>query len=169
MTNKKQKVINEDIDYLRSLQLEETKIQNNRMTWIITAQALVFAVLSQCIDDIMPKICSCCGLVKKDIPFDMSTVVICLMLFVGLAISISALYSMLVSKQTIGDVMDTWKEYNSTPEMFRSHPIPHKVMAAPEEILNSKLSWLALHDFVPIVFCSAWIVLFGSLTLYFVL
>ncbi len=80
-------------------------------------------------------------------------------MIVGVFIAVSAVYSSLISEISIGAVLSDWNYYDSLSIERKPNPVKHKIIVAPNEILNSKLSWLAFHTFAPKVFLAAWIVL----------
>lgn len=137
------KEINDNVDYLYKLQKDETEHQNHRLMWTLTAQALIFAAL-------------CTLLPKEKFGSDYNFVIINLIL-VGILISISGIYSMLISKTSIGVVYELWNEYDASSRDEKKEQICHRVSLAPSHFLRSRLRWLMFYSFAPNVFCAAWL------------
>lgn len=155
MGQTKQYDYNSVADYYYKLQRDETSHQSNRMTWIIAAQALVFAGICT--------LAYSTTILPNNIPIDQfCNMLICILVIVGVLTSISAVYSIFNSYFTIGSILDEWNDYDSLKVDQKPNPIAHKVIAAPNAVLNSGFSWLTLSSFVPKVFASAWILLFLS-------
>lgn len=138
------KPINDNIDYLYKLQKDETEHQNHRLMWILTAQALIFTGLCS----LLPRYCG--ALCAHVIP---------LLILVGVSLSISGLYSTLISKTAIGTVYEQWRKYDSCSKEKKRLPLHHLVSLAPPHFLRSKISWLMFCHFAPNIFCAAWITL----------
>ena len=136
--------VNKNVDHLYSLQKDETEHQDHRLMWILTAQALIFTALCT----ILPNY----GEVNGDC-------VILLIITIGVLISISGIYSMLVSRTAIGTVYEMWNKYNSLNEEKKRLPLHHVISLAPTHFLKSKINWLIFCHFAPNVFCAAWITL----------
>lgn len=137
------KQVNENVDYLYTLQKDETEHQDHRLMWILTAQALIFTGL--------------CSLFSKDETHKFD--VIFLFILVGVLISISGLYSMLISRTAIGTVYERWNKYDSSTKKKKKLPLHHIISLAPVHFLRSNISWLMFCHFAPNVFCAAWITL----------
>lgn len=148
MKNLSQKDFNEVADYYYGLLRDETSYQSNRMMWIIAAQALVFTGVSALLDSS-----------KYLFIAELENILLCLLVIVGIFISFSAVYTYLISDISVGSILDDWNYYDNLPIKKKPKPIHHKIIVAPDVILNSKLSWLAFHAFAPKVFATAWIVL----------
>lgn len=147
-----QKHFNEVADYYYKLQRDETNHQSNRMNWIIAAQALVFTGICALVPNKT--------IISNGILTERSdNVLLWLLIIVGVLTSISAVYSLSVSEISIGSILDDWHDYDSLNIRRKPNPIAHKVIVAPNTILECGLKWLALHTFVPKVFASAWFVL----------
>lgn len=143
-----QKDFNEVADYYYGLQRDETSYQGNRMMWIIAAQALVFTGISALLDSS-----------KHLFIAELENILLCLLIIVGVFISLSAVYTYLISDISIGSILDDWNHYDKLPVKRKPNPIHHKMIVVPDVILNSKLNCLAFHAFAPKVFATAWIVL----------
>lgn len=138
------KEINENIDYLYKLQKDETEHQNHRLMWILTAQALIFAAL-------------CTLLSNECIKYNLNFVITNLIL-VGVLISISGIYSMLISQTSIGVVYELWDRYNKVLDNNeKREQMHHLISLAPSHFLVSRIKWLMFYSFAPNVFCAAWI------------
>lgn len=83
----RQKQINKNVDYLYNLQKDETVHQNHRVTWILSAQALLFTGL--------------CALAHNTLIDIIEPLIIAM----GLLLAISAIYSMSISELSIGHVL----------------------------------------------------------------
>ncbi len=136
--------INKNVDYLYKLHKDETEHQNHRLMWILTAQALIFTAL-------------CTLLPKYDTAICLNPVIVTILTLVGILISISGLYSLLVSKTAIGTVYERWNKYNKLSNAEKKKSIHHIISLAPKHIMNSRITWLMFCYFAPNVFCSAWI------------
>lgn len=136
--------VNKNVDHLYSLQKDETEHQDHRLMWILTAQALIFTALCTILSNY--------GEVNEDC-------VILLIITIGVLISISGIYSMLVSRTAIGTVYEMWNKYNSLNEEKKRLPLHHVISLAPTHFLKSKINWLIFCHFAPNVFCAAWITL----------
>ena len=149
--------INRNIDYLYTLQKDETEHQNHRLMWILTAQALIFTAV-------------CTLLPKCDTTFYLNPIIVTILALVGILISISGLYSMLVSKTAIGTVYERWNKYDKLSNAEKKNSIHHIISLAPKHIMKSRITWMMFCYFAPNVFCSAWIsisimYLFGKLSI----
>lgn len=138
------KQINDNVDYLYNLQKDETEHQDHRSMWILTAQALIFTGL--------------CALLPQN-GERLHTYIIILLILVGVLLSISGIYSMLISKTAIGTVYERWNKYNSYFKKKKKQPLHHLVSLAPSHFLRSKINWLMFCYFAPNVFCATWITL----------
>ncbi len=138
------KQINKNVDYLYGLQKDETEHQDHRLMWILTAQALIFTGL--------------CSLFSKTCHIEESCIVI-LVILAGISISISGIYSMLISRTAIGTVYERWHKYDSLTKKKKRLPLHHIVSLAPTHFLRSKWNWLMFCHFAPNVFCAAWVTL----------
>ena len=147
------KEINENVDYLYKLQKDETEHQNHRLMWILTAQALIFAAL-------------CTLLSNESDEYNLIFVIINLILVGGL-ISISGIYSMLISQTSIGVAYELWDRYNKiSDDNEKREQMYHLLSLAPSHFLKSKIKWLMFYGFAPNVFCAAWINLVLTYCLY---
>ena len=142
--------INDNVDYLYQLQKDETAHQDHRLMWILTAQALIFTGLCS----LLPK----CKMLND--------YVLILLILVGVFISVSGLYSVLISKTAIGTVYERWRKYDSGSLKKKKRPLHHLVSLAPSHFLRSKISWLMFCHFAPNVFCAAWITLLSTYLMY---
>lgn len=141
----KQEYVNPVVDYYYKLQKDETDHQNHRVMWILTAQALIFTGLCT----LAPKVCE-----GFDVRF-----IGCLLVVVGVSISISGIYSVAISTTSIGTIYERWHAYDKTLRQKKPKVIPHLVSAAPSDVLDSKFRFLMFYTFAPNVFCTAWIIL----------
>lgn len=139
--------INENVDYLYNNQVDETAHQNHRITWIIAAQTLLFTGFCSIIDD---------G----------SQNIIALLISVGVCLSISGIYSMLVGELSLGIILEKWGDYSSKSIRQKRRVIPHHVILAPPTVLKSKWQFLMLYKFMPNVFCAAWLMLLTNYSIY---
>ena len=128
--------------FFYQMQKDETEHQNRRMLWGLSAQALVFAGLTQ--------------LYNNSIYFPyISEVTIAVLGMVGICVSISSVYSMIVGDMSICRIFFEADKYN---EIKDKNPIVRQwVMTAPGVVLNCWLNFLSLYSFIPKVFCAAWI------------
>lgn len=102
-----QKQVNRNIDYLYRLQINETEHQNHRLGWILTAQALIFAGL-----------CAILTQVSSELKDYLYETIITLFLIIGVLLSISGVYSIIISRVSIGTTTKMW-------DMYKNH-IPQK-------------------------------------------
>ena len=63
----RQKQINKNVDYLYNLQKDETVHQNHRVTWILSAQALLFTGLCALAHNTLIDIIDCYGITPRNI------------------------------------------------------------------------------------------------------
>ena len=94
-----QKWINKNVDYLYKLQINETEHQNHRLGWILAAQALIFTSLCALLAGNLGSNCNfkCC-------------VIVPLIVIIGVLLSISGIYSVIISETSIGIVYETWDD-----------------------------------------------------------
>ncbi len=136
--------INKNVDYLYGLHIKETEHQNHRLSWILAAQALIFTGL-----------CTLLTIVKGT-----DIVMIAIVVLIGILLSISGVYSVIVGEASNSVVMGMWNEYDSMRcRRIKEKPIPHLVTLAPEYIMKSSTQFLLFCRFAPNVFCAAWITL----------
>lgn len=143
-----QKWINKNVDYLYKLQINETEHQNHRLGWILAAQALIFTSLCALLAGNLGSNCNfkCC-------------VIVPLIVIIGVLLSISGIYSVIISETSIGIVYETWDDYDKQPHAKKGQPLSHLISLAPDNILRSPLSFLQFYSFAPNVFCAAWMTL----------
>ena len=144
-----QKWINKYVDYLYKLQINETEHQNHRLGWIIAAQALIFTGL--------------CALLAGNFGCDcnlLCCVIVPLIVVIGILLSISGIYSVVISETSIGIVYETWDDYDKQLRAKKVKPMPHLVSLAPDNILRSPFKFLQFYSFAPNVLCTAWMTLF---------
>lgn len=143
-----QKRINKNVDYLYKLQINETEHQNHRLGWILAAQALIFTSLCALLAGNFGKACDfqCCVLIP-------------LIVVIGVLLSISGIYSIVISETSIGMVYETWDDYNKYPRAKKDKTLPHLISLAPDNILKSSFKFLQFYSFAPNVFCAAWMTL----------
>ncbi|MCR5643309.1 MAG: hypothetical protein K6G32_08245 [Prevotella sp.] len=146
--NMHQKQINKNVDYLYKLQINETEHQNHRLGWILAAQALIFTSLCALLAGNYGKACDfqCC-------------VIIPLIVVIGVLLSISGIYSVVISETSIGMVYENWDDYDKQPRAKKDKPLSHFVSLAPDNILRSSFGFLQFYSFAPNVFCAAWMTL----------
>ena len=143
-----QKWVNKNVDYLYKLQINETEHQNHRLGWIIAAQALIFTGLCALLD----------GNFGSECKF-YSSVIIPLIVVIGVLLSISGIYSVVISETAIGMVYEIWDEYDKLPCTKKRKHLSHLVSLAPSNILRSSFRFLQFYSFAPNVFCAAWMTL----------
>lgn len=144
----RQKWINKDVDYLYKLQIDETEHQSHRLGWILAAQALIFTGLCALLAGTFGDNCNfqCCTIIP-------------LIVVIGVLLSISGIYSVVISETSIGRVYETWDDYDNLPRAKKDKPLPHLVSLAPDNILTSPFKFLQFYSFAPNVFCAAWMTL----------
>lgn len=143
-----QKLINKNVDYLYKLQINETEHQNHRLGWILAAQALIFTGL--------------CALLAGNFGSAYkfySSVIVPLIVVIGVLLSISGVYSVVISETAIGMVYETWDDYDKMPRAKKRNLLPHFMSLAPSNILTSPFKFLHFYSFAPNVFCAAWMTL----------
>ena len=138
----KQDRVNQNVDNLYKWQIDETGHQNHRLAWILAAQTIIFAAL-------------CTVLCAENL----KECVIVVLILVGILISISGIYSVLISQTAIGTVFERWHQYDSLPAKLKELPIPHVISLVPTHFLKSGFRWLMFYSFAPNVFCAAWVTL----------
>jgi len=138
-----QELINRNVDYLYRLQIEETEHQHHRLSWILAAQSIIFVGL--------------CTLLPKCNTYVVH--LIWLLAAIGVSLSISGIYSVLVGQLSIGTVLERWDEYDGKKKREKCKEIPHQVILSPSSVMRSRLQFLLLYSFAPKVFCAAWIAL----------
>ena len=143
-----QKKINKNVDYFYNLQINETEHQNHRLGWILAAQALIFTSLCALLAGNIGSGCDfqCCAIVP-------------LIIIIGVLLSISGIYSVVISETSIGRVYETWDDYDKQPHAKKVKSVPHLVSLVPENILKSPFRFLQFYSFAPNVFCAAWMTL----------
>lgn len=141
----RQEMINHNVDSLYKWQIDETGHQNHRLGWILAAQTIIFAALSTIL--YVQKLKEC---------------VIIILILAGVLISISGIYSVLISQTAIGTVFERWHQYDSLSSKQKERPIPHIISLVPTHILESGFRFLMFYSFAPNVFCAAWITLLLS-------
>lgn len=140
-----QKQINENVDYLYDLQIKETEHQDHRLSWILAAQALIFTGLCTLLT------------IEKGADIIMITVIV----VIGILLSISGVYSVIVGEASNSVVMGMWNEYDRQKcHRIKEKPIPHLVVLTPDFIMKSSTQFLLFCRFAPNVFCAAWITMF---------
>ena len=142
-----QKQINRNVDYLYKLQIGETEHQHHRLSWILAAQSIMFASLSVLIS------CEKSGGLVTD-------ALIALFIAVGVSLSISGIYSILVGELSIGTVLERWDEYDCRQKSEKYDEIPHVVILSPSTVMQSRLKFLLIYSFAPKVLCAGWMALF---------
>ena len=144
----KQKWINKNVDYLYKLQINETEHQNHRLGWLLAAQALVFTGLCALFAGNFSTLYNfqCC-------------VIVPLIVVIGVLLSISGIYSVIISETSIGTVYEIWDDYDKMSRAMKAKPLLHLVSLAPDNILKSPFGFLQFYSFAPNVFCAAWITL----------
>ena len=143
-----QKWVNKNVDYLYKLQINETEHQNHRLGWIIAAQALIFTGLCALVAGNYGSACKF-----------YSGAVIPLIVVIGVLLSISGIYSVVISETAIGMVYEIWDDYDKLPRAKKRKPLSHLVSLAPSNILRSPFRFLQFYSFAPNVFCAAWMTL----------
>lgn len=146
-----QKLINRNVDYLYKLQINETEHQHHRLSWILAAQSIMFAGISVLLSD---------GSYKM--PDEVKIIVgalISLIVAIGVSISISGIYSMLVGELCVGTILERWDEYDCKQDSEKKKEIPHQVILSPGTVMRSRLKVLLLYSFAPKVFCAGWMAL----------
>ena len=133
--------INKNVDYLYNLQKDETVHQNHRVTWILSAQALLFTGL--------------CALAHNTLIDIIEPLIIAM----GLLLAISAIYSMSISELSIGHVFEMWNDYDTSDDNDKERPYPHRVSLSPKFVMDSRISFLMFFKFAPNVLFSSWFVL----------
>ncbi len=134
-----QKLINRNVDYLYNLQIGETEHQHHRLSWILAAQSIIFVGL--------------CTLLSA--PHNTYVVqLIWLLAAIGVSLSISGIYSVLVGELSIGTVLERWDEYDSKNKREKCKEVPHQVILSPSSVMRSRLQFLLLYSFAPKVFCA---------------
>lgn len=136
-----QEKINQNVDYLYRRQIDETEHQNHRLAWILAAQAIIFAAL--------------CSVLYCDLKECVRTVLI----WVGILISISGIYSVLISQTAIGTVYEYWHQYDMLSRKQKEQPMAHIISLVPTHFLRSMFRGFMFYTFAPNVFCAAWITL----------
>lgn len=137
-----QEKINLNVDSLYKWQIDETGHQNHRLAWILAAQTIIITAL-------------CTVLCAENL----KECVIVVLLLVGILISVSGIYSVLISQTAIGTVFERWHHYDSLPLKLKKLPIPHVISLVPTHFLKSGFRWLMFYSFAPNVFCAAWVTL----------
>ena len=135
----KTETYNENIDFFYKMQKDETEHQNRRMLWGLTTQALLFAGFSQLTE-------------KAYHNPQMTRILVFILMVVGICVSISAVYSMVVGDLSFSRIFAASNVYEENKD-----DVKHWVMTAPKAVLESRLSFLSLYSFVPRVFCAAWL------------
>lgn len=143
-----QKWINKNVDYLYKLQINETEHQNHRLGWILAAQALIFTGLCALLAGNLGSMYEllCC-------------VIVPLIVVIGVLLSISGIYSVIISETSIGTVYEMWDDYDKLPRAKKKKALSHLVSLAPDNIMKSPFSFLQFYSFAPNVFCAAWMTL----------
>lgn len=139
-----QNLINQNMDYLYKLQKDETTHQSNRLMWMLSAHALLFAGL--------------CAISFRGL----HDVVLLVCLLMGVLLGLSAIYSLGISELSIGHVYEIWDEYDNLDDAQKTSPIPHRFSLAPSFVLNSNWRFLMFYKFAPNVFLTGWIILLVS-------
>ena len=80
--------INKNVDYFNKSQKDETEHQNHRLSWILAAQSIFFVAFCTLISD-------CCLFDQTIIP---------LIITVGTLLSVSGIYSIIISETSIGTI-----------------------------------------------------------------
>lgn len=143
-----QKWINKNVDYFYKLQINETEHQNHRLGWILAAQALIFTGL-----------CSLLAVNYGSVNGFLFCVIVPLIVVIGVLLSISGIYSVIISETSIGTVYEMWDDYNKLPRAKKKKVLPHLVSLAPDNIMRSPFCFLQFYSFAPNVFCAAWMTL----------
>lgn len=143
-----QKWINKNVAYLYKLQINETEHQNHRLGWILAAQALIFTGLCALLAGKLGSMYEllCCMIVP-------------LIVVIGVLLSISGIYSVIISETSIGTVYEMWDDYDKLPRTKKKKALSHLVSLAPDNIVKSPFSFLQFYSFAPNVFCAAWMTL----------
>ena len=143
-----QKWINKNVDYLYKLQINETEHQSHRLGWILAAQALIFTGLCALLAGNLGSMYEllCCMIVP-------------LIVIIGVLLSISGIYSVIISESSIGTVYEMWDDYDKLPRTKKKKALSHLVSLAPDNIIKSPFSFLQFYSFAPNVFCAAWLTL----------
>lgn len=143
-----QKWINKNVDYLYKLQINETEHQNHRLGWILAAQALIFTGLCALLAGNLGSMYEllCCMIVP-------------LIVVIGVLLSISGIYSVIISETSIGTAYEMWDDYNKLSRAKKKKVLSHLVSLAPDNIMKSPFSFLQFYSFAPNVFCAAWLTL----------
>lgn len=135
-------IYNENMKFFYSMQKDETEHQNRRMLWGLTTQALLFAGLTQLFNN------------SLDIPY-ISEVTVVVLGLLGVCVSISSVYSMIVGDLSVSRIFFAADQYEAEKENIKV--TKQWVMTAPKVVLNCWLKFLSLYSFIPKAFCAAWI------------
>lgn len=144
-----QRKINHDVDYLYQLNVHETEHQNHRLMWILTAQALLFAGL-----------CTLASVCEEYID---ACLLLVLLVVMAVLLSISSIYSVIISEVAIGSIHERWSDYDHQSNSAKNRTMPHLISLAPSNIMRSKFKFLQLYKFAPNVLCAGWISLVVAL------
>lgn len=138
-----QGAINKEIDYLNKLQKDETEHQNHRLSWILAAQSILFVGI--------------CTLVSKCSSFE--EVIVPLIILIGVLLSVSGVFSIIISDTSVGTVYERWADYDHRRMCYKNRPIPHVISSVPPHFMESHFNFLMFYKFAPNVLCSAWLTL----------
>lgn len=133
--------INKNVDYFNKSQKDETEHQNHRLSWILAAQSIFFVAFCTLISD-------CCLFDQTIIP---------LIITVGTLLSVSGIYSIIISETSIGTIYERWFDYDHFHRTDKNRPIPHSISPVPPHFLQSRMSFLMFYKFAPNVLFAAWL------------
>lgn len=136
-------IYNENLKFFYSMQKDETEHQSRRMLWGLSTQALLFAGLTQLFNNN-----------SLDIPY-ISEVTVVVLGLLGICVSISSVYSMIVGDLSVSRIFLAADQYEAEKENIKV--TKRWVMTAPKVVLNCWLKFLPLYSFIPKAFCAAWI------------
>lgn len=137
--------------FFYAMQKDETEQQSRRMTWILLSQTIIFAGLSNLVDE------------KGFLWLQLKTVSVIVLILVGFSVAVSGAYSMVVGDLAISRIFGEKNKYGATKNMVTI--TSHWMMTVPSVVLNSSLNFLSLYTFVPKTFLSAWLTIAFSLFL----
>lgn len=149
----------ENIKTLYEQQRDETNHQNHRMVWLAAVESIMLMPIVEIIKYMYDKYSD-----NFNKPFieifnaapDILRSILVVLISVFFLVAISGMYSLMISRITIGDLMEKGDLYkNVLPKERKQEYSMYTVICAPERILNSRFTWLAMNTFVPCVFMAA--------------